>query len=345
MHTYTCACVCVCRSHCCSKCVHNTKKNESGTTATGGFLLTELCLSLTKRNKKGNMQLLHSRQLAAATAAAAATPHRCFHSQHRTPVLPQVHVADQLPPQRVHVGYWMHRNQIVKHTPHPLEIEMGYLLERELQRYSRHESTESATAFFASRGQSLDLLNRTDANQIKGNFFGLELYQDAMKVVLQRYTPERRVTAADAWDPATLDDQPPPRHTLHRKLDDFLYLIVQDKETGKWTVPHTARKDNESLRMTADRALSSHNADGLEAFFWSNAPQATVLLQEENTRLFIYAATYLSGRPQFELFEPTPKDHAWVTRQELQQYSDSFISKELLKALVDISADSTFECN
>ncbi|KAL7698151.1 39S mitochondrial ribosomal protein L46 [Lotmaria passim] len=280
----------------------------------------------------------------AAAATAMVTSCRTFHSQHRTPIMPQVRVADPLPTQRVHVGYYIHRNQIVKHTPHPLEVEMGYLLEREQQRYSRHESTESATAFFASRGQSMDVLNRTDVNQIRGNFFGLELYQDAMKVVLQRYTPEQRVTPADVWSPAEMSDEaPPPRHTLHRKLDDFLYLIVQEAETGKWTIPHTARKGDESLRMTADRALSTHNAEGLDCFFWSNAPQATVLLAEENTRLFIYAATYLSGRPLFDSFEPTPRDHAWVTRQELLQYSDSFKSPELMRALRDISADSTFE--
>lgn len=291
------------------------------------------------------MQFAHLRRAAGSALAITAVPHRCFHAQHRTPMLPQVHVADPLPTQRIHVGYLMHRNQIVKHTPHPLEVEMSYLLEREQQRYSRHESTESATAFFANRGQSMDVLNRTDANQIKGNFFGLELYQDAMKVVLQRYTPEQRVTAADAFDPAALTDQPPPRHTLHRKLDDFLYLIVQEAESGLWTVPQTARRNDESLRMSADRAVATHNADGLDCFFWSNAPQATVLLKEENTRLFIFAATYLSGRPQFDLFEPTLKDHAWVTRQEMVQYADNFKSKELLKALTDISADGTFECS
>ncbi|KPI83540.1 hypothetical protein ABL78_7425 [Leptomonas seymouri] len=289
------------------------------------------------------MQLIRSSRLASVALATAITPRRSFHSQHRTPIIPQVHVADSLPTQRIHVGYYVHRHQIVKHTPHPLEIEMSYLLDREQQRYSRHESTESATAFFASRGQSMDVLNRTDANQIKGNFFGLELYQDAMKVVLQRYSPERRVTAADRWAPSSLSDQPPRRHSLHRKLDDFLYFVVQEADTGKWTIPNTARKDGESLRMTADRALSSHNAEGLDCFLWSNAPQATVLLAEENTRLFIYSATYLSGRPQFDLLEPKTQDHAWVTRQELLQYSDSFKSQDILNALLDISADGTFE--
>ncbi|KAG5485842.1 hypothetical protein CUR178_07434 [Leishmania enriettii] len=286
-----------------------------------------------------------SRSLTAAAPSSVLSSRRSFHSQHRTPVIPQVHVHDGPTAQRIHVGYYIHRHQVVKHSPHPLEVEMSYLLEREQQRYSRHESAESATAFFASRGQTIDILGRTDSNQIKGNFFALELYQDAMKVVMQRYTPEKRVTAADMWQPSALGSAPPPRHTLHRKLDDFLYLILQEEATGKWTIPHTARKDDESLRMTVDRAISSQNSEGLDCYVWSNAPQATVFLKEDNTRLFIYSATYLAGRPQFTSYEPKPKDHAWVTRRELLQYSDDFKSAELLKALLDISADGIFEAS
>lgn len=281
--------------------------------------------------------------VAGMVASATLSSSRGFHSQHRTPIIPQVQVRDGPTTQRVYVGYLLHRNQVVKHTPHPLEVEMGYLLEREQHRYSRHESTESATAFFASRGQTMDVQNRADANQIRANFFGLELYQDAMKVVLQRYTPERRVAPADVWQPAALSDVPPPRHTLHRKLDDFLYLIVQEASTGKWTIPHTARRDEESLRMTADRAISTHNSEGLDCYVWSNAPQATVRMTEDNARLFIYTATYLAGRPAFASFEPTPQDHAWVTRHEMLQYRDSFKSPELLAALRDISTAGTFD--
>ncbi|CAJ1004692.1 putative 39S mitochondrial ribosomal protein L46 [Leishmania naiffi] len=283
------------------------------------------------------------RPLVAATTSFVLSSCRTFHSQHRTPLIPQAHVNDRPTAQRIHVGYYIHRHQVVKHSLHPLEVEMGYLLEREQQRYSRHESAESATTFFASRGQTMDVLGRTDPNQIKGNFFGLEHYQDAMKMVMQRYTPEKRVTAADMWKPNGLGDAPPPRHTLHRKLDDFLYLIVQEEAAGKWTIPHTARKDGESLRMTADRAISTQNLEGLDCYVWSNAPQATVFLKDDNTRLFIYSAVYLAGRPQFASYEPKLKDHAWVTRHELLQYSDNFKSAELLKALLDISADGTFE--
>lgn len=273
-------------------------------------------------------------------------PGRCFHAQHRTPVIPQLPVENTSPPSttRVLVGYLLHRHPVVKHTPHPLEMEMGYLLDREHQRYCRHETSESATHFMGQRGLSIDVMNRTDAREIQGNFFGLELYQDAMRVVLQRYRPERRVTPHDLWDPSELSETAPPtRHTINRRLDDYLYLIVQDEADGKWTVPQTTLKEKETLRMAADRAISTHNSDALDCFVWSNAPQATVLNTVDNSRLFVYSATYLMGRPKFAEFEPKLKDHAWVTRHEMSQYKQEFQSSDLLEALLDISADGTFE--
>lgn len=271
---------------------------------------------------------------------------RSFHAQHRTPIIPQLHVQDESPRSttRVFVGYLLHRHPVVKHTPHPLEMEMGFLLDREHQRYCRHETSESMTHFMGQRGLSIDVLNRTDARQIQANFFGLELYQDAMRVVLQRYKPEKRVTPHDLWDPAALHETAPPaRHLINRKLDDYLYLIIQDSADGKWTVPQTAMTEKETLRMTADRAISTHNSDALDCFVWSNAPQATVMNDADNTRLFVYSATYLMGRPRFSDFEPKPKDHAWVTRHEMSQYREEFKSPDLLEALLDISTDGMFE--
>ncbi|CBH12626.1 hypothetical protein, conserved [Trypanosoma brucei gambiense DAL972] len=279
---------------------------------------------------------------------------RGFHSQHRTPVLPQVPAAEvqqAASESKVRVAYLLHRQPVVKPTPHPLEMEMAFLLQREHQRYSRHESSESATHFMAQRGQSIDALNRTDPRQIQSNFFGLELYQDAMRVVLQRYKPERRVTPRDLWDPATYGSSnansnassPPTRHSLHRKLDDYLHLIVRDEASGKWTVPQTELRGRETLRMAAERAIATDNGEGLDCYVWSNAPQATVPNANDGSWLFIYVATYLSGRPKFSEFRPKTIDHAWVTRHEMMQYEENFQSPELVRVLLDISADSTFE--
>lgn len=269
---------------------------------------------------------------------------RGFHSQHRTPILPQLHVEDVATTSRVHVGYVLQRSQIVRHTAHPLEIEASYLLEREHQRYSRHEANESASDFMSSRGQCIDVQNRTDAAQIKSNFYALDSYQDTMRVMMQRYNPAKRVTDNDFSDYITwVAEQPPQRHTLFRKLDDYLYLIVRDAESGRWTIPSASRQTNETLRMTAERAIATHHAHALECYMWSNAPQATVVLPDANIHLFMYVGVYLSGRPHFGGITPPVSDHAWVTRHEMRQYAADFQSTSLLDALQDICADSTFE--
>lgn len=275
-----------------------------------------------------------------------------FHSQHRTPVLPTVPVSDGkvVNGKIIRVAYLLSRNQIVKHSPHPLENEMAFTLEREYARYSRHDGDDTATGFMGSRGHAIDTLNRTDPKLIEGNFYGLELYQDAMKVALQRYAPQKRVCPADLYDPCdpALAQGPPKRHTLQRALDDYLYLIVQDSAHGKWTLPMTERLAHESLRMTVDRAIATHHDEQLDTYIWSNAPQG-VLKADANpvdtgateALTFLYSATYLAGRPQFDRLGI--RDHAWVRRAELAQYASHFEHPEMYQLLMDITTDSTFD--
>jgi large subunit ribosomal protein L46 len=275
-----------------------------------------------------------------------------FFSQHRTPIMPQVTVSTPLDAQQklVRVGYLLCRGQVVKHAPHPLETEYSYTVEREHQRYCRHDGSESVTHFLSSRGQTMDTANRSDAGQIMGDFYNLDLYQDAMRVVMQRFQPEKRNTDADflrPLDPA-LANGPPPRLTLNRSLDDFLYLIIKHKDTGKWTIPSSLRKENESLRTAAERTVAEHNGDTFDAYFWSNAPTAVVRSVPKSgdsateELLFMYSASYLAGRPQFEAMGAV--DHAWVRRAELPQYLEQgFDHQDMLSVLMDVTLDSTFD--
>lgn len=276
-----------------------------------------------------------------------------FFSQHRTPVMPQVTVNTPLDANQklVRVGYLLCRNQVVKHAQHPIETEYSYLLDREHQRYCRHEGSESVTHFLASRGQTMDTLNRTDAGQIAGNFYGLDLYQDAMRVVLQRFQPEKRNTEADFVDPTDpqLNEGPPPRATLQRALDDYLYLIIKEKDTGKWTVPSSLRKEGESLRTAVERTIANQNGETFDAYLWSNAPTAVVRSEPGTLTgagateelMFLFSATYLSGRPQFESMGAV--DHAWVRRCELPQYLEQGFQHDLFPVLMDVTLDGTFD--
>lgn len=80
----------------------------------------------------------------------------------------------------------------------------------------------------AKRNETIDIANRNDSKQIKSTFFPLQLYRDAMKATLQRYSPSKCTTVADVaniehWQ----HNSKLLKHTLQRKLDEYLYLIVE----------------------------------------------------------------------------------------------------------------------
>lgn len=271
-----------------------------------------------------------------------------LYSQHRTPIIPQAAVnvpKDTLNGTTVRVGYFLARQPLIKSEPHPVEIEMSYMLQREHQRYSRHD-TESYTKYLADKEFSGDSWNRMDSKEIVSNFFGLELYQDAIKGVLSRYKPNPRVTEEDYIDLFGDDmkadsDLPPARYTINRHLGDYLFLIVKDKVTGKWTIPSEERASHESLKTTAQRAIHEHHTGALDTFVWSNAPQA--VLKDGDNHTFIYNVAYLSGRPNFEVMAESYTDHAWVTRNELRQYGPHFAHGDLEQTLLDIAPSGLFE--
>ncbi len=230
----------------------------------------------------------------------------------------------------------------MKASLHPLEQEMGFLLDQEYNRYPRH--SQPANEFFNERGITLDNWQRMEQNQLKANYFNLELYQEALKVVVERYQQPERERPDDYCNPLALAalESPPERLTLDRCLDDFLYLIVRDDKTGKWRLPATDRKTHESLRSTLDRFLAESHPK-LEAYFLSNAPTGVHL--EGTTKTFIYSGSYVSGELSTTAFQSEPtaataNNHAWVTRQELlSDYSAQFASKDLAQIIYDIAID------
>lgn len=325
--------------------------------------------------------------------------HCFYHNQHRIPRLPQLHTRDHekcsqttvgsdpveqtCAPHGIHVGYLLHRHPVVKPTLHPLERSMAFLLEKQHQLYSRHSSSDTACHFFRDRQQqNIDAYQRTDPQDIRRDFFGLEGYQDALKATLQRYQQvPTRLQPADFIDSTSRFTSPqhttlPTRHTLQRKLDDYLYLIVryaipssvenmseidasrnESEMPGKWGIPFTPLRIGETLRMAAERCLQEPHRDNVDYYLWGCGSQGAISFpQTKNTEdeagksfsssvrhLFVHSATYLAGKPDFSRIHPTISDHAWVSRRELLQYRSEFASEQLLELLLDISADAYFE--
>ncbi len=286
------------------------------------------------------------------------TPIRSFFAQHNIPVVPQGAICPPFssPTTTISVGYLLTRQPTVQHSLHPLEIEFGFVLDREYSRYPRHPNTPSAVDFFKERALSIDSWNRQDSGQIQRDFFNLESHRDATRQTLERFEPAKRLTKADFFDPCdeeVLAKGPPARQSLQRRLDDYLYLIVKQKGAdGKWTVPSRERTDaTHSLRTAVEATLLQDHSRGVDAYFFSNAPQGVLQWKnsteplprgasktEANKQLFVFTASYLSGRPKFDLVVPEVEDHAWVTRHELSDYQ--FEHPDMFSLLRDITTDT-----
>lgn len=256
-------------------------------------------------------------------------------------MIPQSPLADQIATP-LRVGYLLTRHPVVKPDPHPLEHDLGQLVDREHSRYARH-AEGSADQYFAAKVGSIDAWGR-DQGKVADNFFNIASYMEAMKAVTQRFAPAPRVTPADTYDPfdPALAQGPPPRHTIQRALADYLHLLVRDAASGKWTLPWVKHNGVESLRMAADRAVAQHHREKLDHYSFSNAPQAVIARDDSaDGPLFVFATAYLSGRPAFDNMAPACSDHAWVTRNELYQYD--FALDGMRDVLLDVTTSGAVD--
>lgn len=78
------------------------------------------------------------------------------------------------------------------------------------------------------------------------------------------FEPADRVTDADRSGDV---------RTLHRKLDQFLFLVVQDRATGQWGFPREVNDETgKTIRESAKAAMDAAVGDSIETFLVGNAP-------------------------------------------------------------------------
>lgn len=111
--------------------------------------------------------------------------------------------------------------------------------------------------------------------------------------------------------------------SLDRKLDRHLLLLVRDEfaKNDEWILPQGIRKDNESLRETAERVLRERFGENLKAAFLGNAPcgffkysyPKKVNKDSVGAKVFFFKAIYLSGQAD------SKSDFLWASRGELEK--------------------------
>ncbi|XP_005108662.1 39S ribosomal protein L46, mitochondrial [Aplysia californica] len=154
--------------------------------------------------------------------------------------------------------------------------------------------------------------------------------EDKWDAELKAFTAASRRTAAD---------ESGDRRSLDRCLDSSLYLLVKQNIGGKdhWVLPQAEWEQGETMKQTAERALTSVCGD-VKASFLGGAPSAVAKFdlpdpqEEKGVKLFFYKAWYREG-------DVTPNtdvasDYVWVTKKELSQYCHRGYKKQLKKFLL-----------
>ena len=60
--------------------------------------------------------------------------------------------------------------------------------------------------------------------------------------------------------------------TMHRRMDEFLFLVVQERSTGEWGFPKRVHAEGETMREVAKKAMDECVGDSIETFLVGNAP-------------------------------------------------------------------------
>lgn len=139
---------------------------------------------------------------------------------------------------------------------------------------------------------------------------------------------EKEYMAFQPADRTTEADKTNDTKSRDRKLDRKLILVVKhsfdNEKEEKWRLPQVERQEGESMRQTAERALSTR-CGNLNATFIGNAPcgyldyKLPQNSEEYGVKLFHFKAIYNKG--EINLGDKVT-DYRWLTLEELKDYLD-----------------------
>uniref|UniRef100_A0A3Q2G1J9 Large ribosomal subunit protein mL46 n=1 Tax=Cyprinodon variegatus TaxID=28743 RepID=A0A3Q2G1J9_CYPVA len=140
----------------------------------------------------------------------------------------------------------------------------------------------------------------------------------------------------DTWEQRLKSFQPAPRFradadkdltSVQRCLADSLVLLAEQQVGAEklWLLPQAAWQEGETLRQTAERALSSVSAADFKATFLGNAPcgvykyklpKATRTESSIGTKVFFFKAILADSAPG----KAPNSALLWLKKSELQKY-------------------------
>ncbi|XP_073506959.1 large ribosomal subunit protein mL46 [Phyllobates terribilis] len=238
-------------------------------------------------------------------------------------------------PWRLHGAVCLKRPAVVSHSKTPLQQEVEELLKQidlEKSFYSDHELQLMKDAERLRRKQS-DTYDSDDEEEQD-----IVIAQDMEDTWEQKWKQMKlapRVTEADEQNDRT---------SLNRKLENPLVLLVKEKIVNEeiWMFPQVEWLAGETMRQTAERALSNLSENSIEAHFLGNAPcgfykyKFPKTLRSEDkmgAKVFFFKALLKTK------YVPTNKkkgDYVWVSKDELKDYLKPAYLSEVNKFVIEV---------
>ncbi|GCC25649.1 hypothetical protein chiPu_0004060 [Chiloscyllium punctatum] len=213
---------------------------------------------------------------------------------------------------------------------------ISYVLQVELEKsvYSDHELRvfEDEEKLRWTQADDYDSEEEEDVGQ------DLVTAQDQEDMWEQKF---RKFRAAERIQEA---DEKNDRSTLNRQLDKKLILLVKEKVGDEeiWLLPQSEWKPGETMRQTAERALSTVSGNELHAVFLGNAPAGFYKYKYPKdlrnssivgAKVFFFKALLMNG----DLKTRRKGDYVWVTKSELKDYLKPKYLQQVNRFIFDTS--------
>ncbi|XP_033904177.3 large ribosomal subunit protein mL46-like isoform X2 [Acipenser ruthenus] len=247
---------------------------------------------------------------------------------------PNEAVLESPSPWRLLGAVFVQRLAVISRDRSSIEKDFAELLKQtELERslLADHELRLLEDAERVSRKQEEDYDSDEDSGQ---DIVTAQDLEDTWDQKLRQFKPAQRLTEAD---------KKADRTCLERCLEDSLVLLVKEKIGSEdvWLLPQVQWENGETLRETAERALTTLTGNSIKATFLGNAPCGVYKykfpkdVRTEScvgAKVFFFKALLGSG----DLAPNKKGGHVWVSKTELQDYLKPQYLEQVGRFMVDL---------
>ncbi|KAM3927439.1 large ribosomal subunit protein mL46 [Leptodactylus fuscus] len=239
-------------------------------------------------------------------------------------------------PWRLHGAVCLKRPAVVSQSKTSIQQEVDELLKQidlEKSFYSDHELQLIKDAERLRRKQS-DTYDSDDEEEEQDIVMAQDL-EDTWEQKWKQMKLAPRLTEADEKNDQT---------SLNRKLENNLVLLVKEKigNDDIWMFPQIEWMAGETMRQTAERALSKLSENHIEAHFLGNSPcgfykyKFPKIMRSEDVmgaKVFFFKALLKS---KTLLSNKKKGDYVWVSKDELKDYLKPSYLSEVNKFVIDV---------